>query len=66
MTYTKTPSGDIVYRTITVKGGKGGEDHMTSALLCGILAYYLQNEFLFSRQPKKKLMVPRWFVNYGR
>jgi len=60
MTYTKSVTGEISYRTLASRGGKGGDDHFTSALLCGTTAYYLMNEFSFSRREKKKLMKPRW------
>jgi hypothetical protein len=60
MTYTKTPTGEIVYRTLTERGGKKGEDHFTSALLCGTLAYYLTLETLNLRGHQKKLFSPRW------
>lgn len=60
MTYVKNPSGEIVYRTLTQKGGQKGEDHFTSALLCGILAYYLQTDFMSFRAQKKTLMKPSW------
>lgn len=60
MTYTKNPSGDISYKTLTVKGGKQGEDHFTSALLCGVMAYYLNTEFLVTQPKKKKLMGSMW------
>jgi intein/homing endonuclease len=63
MTYTKTPTGDIVYRTLTPKGGKKGEDHFTSALLCGVLAYYLTNDYINARPKTKKLLRPGWIVN---
>jgi hypothetical protein len=59
MTYTKTQSGEIVYKTLTVKGGKRGEDHFTSALLCASLAYHLTNEFIISGK-KKKLIGFSW------
>jgi intein/homing endonuclease len=62
MTYTKTPSGDIVYKTLTARGGKRGDDHYTSALLCGVLAFYLENEFILSRQAQKKLYNPTWII----
>jgi hypothetical protein len=53
MTYMKSASGDISYRTLTIRGGKRGEDHFTAALLCASLAYYLENELLnFKRQSK--------------
>lgn len=60
MTYTKTVSGEIAYRTLTTKGGKKGEDHFTSALLCAVSSYYIMNEFAFSRQEKKKLVRSGW------
>jgi len=60
MTYTKTQIGDIVYRTLTQRGGKRGEDHFTSALLCGVGAYYLTNEFTTKRKEKRGLTVALW------
>lgn len=60
MTYTRTPTGDIVYKTLTPKGGKRGDDHFTSALLCGGLAYYLENESLDFRPKKRKLARVSW------
>ena len=62
MTYTKTPSGDIVYRTLTDRGGKRGEDHFTSALLCMALGYYLKMENTELRPRTKKLFNSRWFL----
>lgn len=59
MTYSKNTNGDISYKTLTDRGGKKGEDHFTSALLCGIGAYHLANGMVFSRE-KKSLMRPSW------
>lgn len=61
MTYTKTPSGDIVYRTLTQRGGKRGEDHFTAALLCAMMGYYLKTDFVSFRPERKKLASPGWF-----
>lgn len=61
MTYSKTPLGDIVYKTLTPKGGQKGEDHFTSALLCGILAYHQQNESLNFQRKVTRLARPSWF-----
>jgi hypothetical protein len=61
MTFTKNPTGDIVYRTLTDRGGKRGEDHFTSAALCGALAFYLRNESLNLYKSRKKLASPHWF-----
>lgn len=60
MTYSKNPSGDISYKTLTFKGGKRGEDHFTSALLCGVGAWHLTNEFIESRSKRVKLFRPGW------
>jgi len=60
MTYTKTVSGEIAYRTLASKGGQKGDDHFTSALLCAATSYYLMNEFSFSRRPKRKLFKAGW------
>ena len=65
MTYTKTISGDIVYRTATPKGGERGADHFTSALLCGVMAYYLNNESLNFRPKKQKLAGASLFSTWG-
>lgn len=60
MTYTKNPTGEISYRTLTMLGGKRGEDHFTSALLCATLSYYLNNEYIVLNQKKRKLMGFSW------
>jgi hypothetical protein len=60
MTYSKTPTGEIVYKTLTERGGKKGEDHFTSALLCASLAYYMNNELLDFRAKQKKLIGAHW------
>jgi len=60
MTYSKNPNGDISYKTLTMKGGKKGEDHFTSAILCGVMAYYLNTEFLITQQKRKRLASSRW------
>jgi hypothetical protein len=59
MTYTKNPNGEISYRTLTEKGGKRGEDHFTSALLCGVAAYYFTREHSLLR-PKVRLLRASW------
>jgi len=60
MTYTKTPSGEIIYRTLTARGGQKGEDHFTAALLCEGLAYYLENDSFTPKQKVKRLFRPTW------
>lgn len=59
MTYSKNPNGDISYKTLTERGGKRGEDHFTSALLCGVGAYYMTTEFGKSA-PKIRLLRAIW------
>lgn len=60
MTYTKTVTGDIVYKTMTPQGGQRGEDHFTAAMLCAGMAYYLENESLVLNTKTKKLLKARW------
>jgi hypothetical protein len=58
MTYSKSTTGDITYKTLTDRGGKRGDDHFTSALLCCIGAYHLTNGMvLIKRAP---LLRPSW------
>lgn len=61
MVYVKTPSGNRVYRTMTPKGGKKGDDHFTSAMLCLFMAWYLKNETLLKPE-KPKLFAGLWNV----
>jgi hypothetical protein len=59
MTYTKNPNGEIVYKTLTERGGKRGEDHFTSAMLCGVGAFHMTKEFSHAVQ-KVKLLRALW------
>lgn len=59
MTYTKNANGDISYRTLTERGGMKGDDHFTSALLCGVGAYYFTKEHNL-QMPKQKLFRAKW------
>lgn len=59
MTYSKSVNGEITYKTLTDRGGKRGEDHFTSALLCGIGAYHITNGMNLNVE-KKKLFRPSW------
>ena len=59
MTYSKNPNGDISYKTLTERGGKRGEDHFTSAMLCGIAAYYFTREYSLAK-PKLRLARSAW------
>lgn len=59
MTYSKSVTGDITYKTLTDRGGKRGEDHFTSALLCLVGAYHITNGLGFKVE-KKKLLQPSW------
>jgi len=61
MTYSKTPTGEIVYKTLTQRGGKRGEDHFTSALLCAMTSYYMVNDYNLFAVEKKKLMMASWW-----
>jgi len=59
MTYSKSVTGDITYKTLTDRGGKRGEDHFTSALLCLTGAYHITNGMALAR-PRKDLLRPSW------
>lgn len=50
MTYSKSVNGDITYRTLTDRGGKKGEDHFTSALLCLVGAYHITNGMVLAKE----------------
>ena len=53
MTYTKTPTGDIVYKTLTSRGGQRGDDHFTASLLCLSMAYYLYTDYMEIKKRKR-------------
>ncbi len=59
MTYTKDINGNISYRTMTERGGSRGEDHFTSALLCGVAAYYFARELNLTKS-KPRLIMSSW------
>lgn len=63
MTYYKTVTGELQYRMLNSRSGKV-EDHFTSALLCAILAYNLNENEIYRRQIKR-LATPSWSVTYG-
>jgi hypothetical protein len=60
VTYTKTPSGEIVYRTLTPRGGERGEDHHTSALLSAMVAHYIVKDATQNKPKSKRLYTPTW------
>lgn len=59
MAYTKNINGEIIYKTLGLKGGEKANDHLTSALLCAIVAHYAKNELVF-QEKKKELFLARW------
>lgn len=60
MTYSKSPNGDIVYKTLTPGGGQRGDDHNTSAILCAMMSYFLLVDNLSFTKPMKRLAMSRW------
>lgn len=60
MTYTKSTTGEVVYRTLTPKGGKRGEDHNTAAMLCASMAYWMQMDATLWAKPTPILAKSRW------
>ena len=60
-TYIKTKSGEIVYRTMSHNGGfSHSDDHNVAALICYVLALYLQDELGGLQQRHIHLYRPRW------
>jgi hypothetical protein len=61
MTYSKSPTGEITYKTLTQRGGKRGDDHFTAALLCAMTSYYMVNDYSLFATEKKRLMRASWW-----
>lgn len=59
MTYSKSVTGEITYRTLTDRGGKRGEDHFTSALLCLTGSYHINSGMGFKVE-RKPLLRSAW------
>lgn len=59
-TYSKTPSGEIVYRTLTPRGGSRGDDHHTAALLCAMVGQYIMKDAINNKPKAKRLFTPKW------
>lgn len=60
MTYTKSTTGEVIYKTLTPRGGKRGEDHNTAAMLSAMMAYnILIVEQIFIKK-RKPLARGRW------
>lgn len=62
MTYRKTPSGELVYSTLTPGGGRRGSDHHTAALLCAMMVQYLKTSDLIFSKRRVKLYSGRWMI----
>jgi hypothetical protein len=61
MTYTKNQNGEISFKTLTPGGGKRGDDHNVSALLAGIIAYYVKTtDQLFGKKKPVLMSAFRW------
>ena len=60
MTYTKTQTGKLFIKHLLLKGGKRGEDHNTSALLCAVLSYYVLIEGQLFSKRKEPLAFSHW------
>lgn len=59
--YHRTPSGNIVYRTMTERGAsKYGEDHNVAALLTFVLGHYYKFDIHNFSRRRRKLYSPRW------
>lgn len=60
MAYTKNANGEIIYKTLGVKGGEKAQDHLTSALLCAIIGHYTKNELSINNNRSNNLFLARW------
>lgn len=58
--YSRSPSGNIIYRTMTERGGKFGDDHNVAAMLAFTLAWFEKYDSQFLRRKRKKLWQPRF------
>ena len=58
--YSRSPSGNIIYRTMTERGGKFGDDHNVAAMLAFTLAWFEKYDSQFLRRKHKKLWASRW------
>ena len=59
--YSRTPSGHIVYKTMTERGGKSGDDHNIAALLSFMLSHFYKYEQEGFTMQRKKLWSSRWY-----
>lgn len=58
--YSRGPSGRLIYRTMTARGGKSGDDHNVAALLSFMLAHFYKYEQDGFSMNKKRLWSSRW------
>ena len=58
--YSRSPSGNIIYKTLTERGGKYGDDHNVAALLSFVLSLYYKYDIHNYRRRRKKLWKSRW------
>jgi len=61
-TYTKSPSGHLVFRTYTERGGMTGDDHNLAAYLAAFVGWYLENETLNQYRQQVSLYSPKWII----
>lgn len=60
--YSRTPSGNLVYKTMTERGGKYGDDHNLAALLSFMVGQYYVEEIGQFKRHKGKLRSPQWMI----
>jgi hypothetical protein len=58
--YSRSPSGNIIYRTLTERGGKQGDDHNLASLISFMLAWYEKYDAHNYKRRRKKLRKAMW------
>ena len=58
--YSRSPSGKMIYRTMTERGGKSGDDHNVAALLAFMLSHFYKYEQDGFTMQQKKLWSSKW------
>lgn len=62
ITYTKSLSGNVIYKVRSTKGGNSGDDHNFAALLTFCMVMFEKYEHLTSKAKGKRLYGSKWLV----
>jgi len=59
-TYTRSPSGNIIYKTMGLRGGKHGDDHNVASLLAFVLASHYKYDSKLLRRRRGTLWASKF------